>query len=68
LLSLGAGEQVALTIGGGVGPPIEMIQARTPDPFAERRLAAREDISDLVEQQPEEVAQLLRGWLADRGH
>lgn len=68
LLSLGAGEQVALTIGGGVGPPIEMIQARTPDPFVERRLAAREDISDLVEQQPEEVAQLLRGWLADRGH
>jgi flagellar M-ring protein FliF len=28
--------------------------------------ARRSDLSDLVDKQPEEVAQLLRGWLADR--
>jgi flagellar M-ring protein FliF len=28
--------------------------------------AARSDVGDLVKSQPEEVAQLLRGWLADR--
>jgi flagellar M-ring protein FliF len=36
------------------------------DSDAERRLVVREEISDLVERQPDEVAQLLRGWLADR--
>lgn len=66
ILALGSGEQVALAIGGGVAPPLELIPARVADPTAARRLAAREDISELVEQQPEEVAQLLRGWLADR--
>lgn len=29
-------------------------------------VAARSDVGDLVKAQPEEVAQLLRGWLADR--
>ncbi|MGQ0846475.1 MAG: flagellar basal-body MS-ring/collar protein FliF [Sporichthyaceae bacterium] len=29
-------------------------------------VAARSDVGDLVKSQPEEVAQLLRGWLADR--
>lgn len=32
----------------------------------ERRDGFRADIAKLVEQQPEEMAQLLRGWLADR--
>ncbi len=41
--------------------------AVTPlDPRAELAAAARSDIGDLVKAQPEEVAQLLRGWLADR--
>ena len=31
-----------------------------------RRLAVQAEVGDLVERQPEEVAQLLRGWLADR--
>jgi flagellar M-ring protein FliF len=26
----------------------------------------REEVAQLVERQPEEVAELLRGWLADR--
>ncbi|OIQ80790.1 flagellar M-ring protein [mine drainage metagenome] len=65
ILAMGAGESGPLAI--GVGPSmLDAIPARTPDPMAERRLATREDISELVEQQPEEVAQLLRGWLADR--
>ena len=29
-------------------------------------LSDHEEIGELVERQPEEVAQLLRGWLADR--
>lgn len=32
----------------------------------EKREGYRSDIAKLVEQQPEEMAQLLRGWLADR--
>ena len=37
-------------------------------PSAEQvqRLAVRSEIGDLIEQQPDEVARLLRGWLADR--
>lgn len=66
LLAMGTGEQVALAIGGSAQASPEMIPARTPDPLAARRLAAREDISEMVEQQPEEVAQLLRGWLTER--
>ncbi len=31
-----------------------------------RRLAVQAEVGDLVERQPDEVAQLLRGWLADR--
>lgn len=65
LMALGSGEQVSIAIGGSA-PAIEMPTVRTPDPMAAKRLAAREDISEMVEQQPEEVAQLLRGWLAER--
>ncbi len=36
------------------------------DSDAARRAAVREDIGELVQRQPDEVAQLLRGWLADR--
>ena len=31
-----------------------------------RRIQVREEVAELVDRQPEEVAQLLRGWLADR--
>lgn len=31
-----------------------------------RRIAVKAEVGDLVERQPDEVAQLLRGWLADR--
>jgi flagellar M-ring protein FliF len=38
----------------------------TLDPHRERVTAARDDIAEMVQNQPEEVAQLLRAWLADR--
>jgi flagellar biosynthesis/type III secretory pathway M-ring protein FliF/YscJ len=31
-------------------------------------MAARDEIAAMVEQQPEEVAQLLRGWLVEAEH
>ncbi len=48
-----AGGRPALT-GGTAGKPVESPGRR------------REDIAQLVERQPDEVAELLRGWLADR--
>lgn len=36
------------------------------DEATTRRIAVHEEIGTLVENQPDEVAQLLRGWLADR--
>ena len=46
-------------------PAIE--PARPPvDPHLAQVAAARDEIGELLEAQPAEVAQLLRGWLADR--
>ena len=42
------------------------LAAAPADPAEERRLSVQHEIGELVERQPEEVAQLLRGWLADR--
>jgi flagellar M-ring protein FliF len=43
------------------------LEAAPPtDPDAERLAVVRNEVTDLVESQPDEVAQLLRGWLADR--
>ena len=46
------------------GAPRQLEQA--VDPVDVQRIAVREEIGELVERQPDEVAQLLRGWLADR--
>jgi flagellar M-ring protein FliF len=57
----------AIESGGGSGAPA--LEGRTPAPKPESVLLREEqqrDIAHLVEQQPEEVAALLRGWLADR--
>ncbi|GIH97591.1 flagellar basal-body MS-ring/collar protein FliF [Planobispora siamensis] len=51
-------EREALPAGTGEPEPAE--------PDGDQREALREEISGLVSRQPEEVAQLLRGWLADR--
>lgn len=43
------------------------LEAAPPvDPSVQRAAAARDEIGELLERQPDEVAQLLRGWLADR--
>jgi flagellar M-ring protein FliF len=42
------------------------LEAATPTPQEQQRLSIQGEIGELVERQPEEVAQLLRGWLADR--
>jgi flagellar M-ring protein FliF len=47
-------------------PPVAAIEAPPADPRVELANAARSDIGELVKSQPDEVAQLLRGWLADR--
>jgi flagellar M-ring protein FliF len=55
-------------IGAGDGEKVLALEAKPSDDDsanAEREARQRE-ISDLVEKQPDEVAQLLRGWLADR--
>ncbi|MBG0833314.1 flagellar M-ring protein FliF [Planomonospora sp. ID67723] len=52
-----AAEREALTAGTGNQPA---------EPDADKREELREEIAGMVERQPEEVAQVLRSWLADR--
>jgi flagellar biosynthesis/type III secretory pathway M-ring protein FliF/YscJ len=40
------------------------MELTAPD-TSQLRLAARDEIAAMVERQPEEVAQLLRGWLVE---
>ncbi len=48
-------------------PPVPAAELTGPDQ-GDLRIAARDEIAALVERQPEEVAQLLRGWLVDAEH
>lgn len=48
------------------GPAMAAIEAAPADPHADLVAMARSEIGELVQAQPAEVAQLLRGWLADR--
>jgi flagellar M-ring protein FliF len=56
--------RTAIEAGGSTQPALPA--ADEPDPLALEREARHRQITQMVEQQPEEVAQLLRGWLADR--
>lgn len=47
------------------GPVLELDPALADQ--AKLRAAARDEIASMVERQPEEVAQLLRGWLVESG-
>lgn len=56
-------------------PPLEyqlesdslpVIEATPIDPQSQARVLAREEIGSLVEEDPDEVARLLRGWIAER--
>ncbi|MDO5629454.1 MAG: flagellar M-ring protein FliF, partial [Mobilicoccus sp.] len=44
-----------------------VIEATPVDPQSEARATARAEISALVEENPDEVARLLRGWISERG-
>ncbi|SNV25791.1 Flagellar M-ring protein [Dermatophilus congolensis] len=48
------------------GDELPVVEATPVDPQSIARAAAREEISGLVEDSPEEVARLLRGWMAER--
>jgi flagellar M-ring protein FliF len=57
----------ALALAGGPGAEgYPERRGQVPAQVPAATLAAREDVTELVKAQPEEVAQLLRGWLADR--
>ena len=43
-----------------------VIEATPVDPQSEARIQARAEITALVEENPDEVARLLRGWIAER--
>lgn len=59
-------DQLALAGAGAGGEGFVERRAQIPAQPAAATLAAREDVTELVKAQPEEVAQLLRDWLADR--
>ncbi len=46
--------------------PFPVIEATPVDPQSQARVLAREEIGSLVEEDPDEVARLLRGWIAER--
>jgi flagellar M-ring protein FliF len=46
--------------------PLPVIEATPVDPQSQARVLAREEIGSLVEEDPDEVARLLRGWISDR--
>jgi flagellar M-ring protein FliF len=60
MLAISAAQTESARVPALVGGP------RGQDGIEGRRPAFDNEIGDLVERQPEEVAQLLRGWLADR--
>lgn len=46
--------------------PLPVIEATPVDPQSQARILAREEIGTLVAEDPDEVARLLRGWIAER--
>jgi flagellar M-ring protein FliF len=67
-LSVYRGKQGELT-GSGAEPTTTTMPVLQPDPGmaqVESQAVARREIGQLIDQQPDEVARLLRGWLADR--
>ncbi len=57
-------------IEGGEGPAAVLRSRRTATqldrlPGMEEREASHADIADLIDRQPEDVAQLLRSWMAE---
>jgi flagellar M-ring protein FliF len=66
-LSVYRGQQAALTasgLGSATASPIMPLAPAIAQ--VESQAVARAEIGQLIDQQPDEVARLLRGWLADR--
>lgn len=70
--ALGAGEMTALPA-GDAAPPAPPVPVAPPRVIPElkpannvQRERVQHEIGELIERQPDEVAQLLRSWLADR--
>ena len=45
---------------------LRVLEATPIDPQTQARAEAREEISALVQENPDEVARLLRGWMTER--
>lgn len=45
---------------------LRVLQATPIDPQSQARMEAREEISTLAQENPDEVARLLRGWISER--
>jgi flagellar M-ring protein FliF len=61
-----ANARAALETDSGVADRLAITPGGSDDDTVAERESRQKDITSLVEQQPEEVAQVLRGWLADR--
>ena len=59
-------EPPAKVVPAAVRPPTPEIPESDPTEALHRGPTIHDEVADLVERQPEEIAQLLRGWLADR--
>jgi flagellar M-ring protein FliF len=72
LAAIGAGQTRTGGAGGatalGATPSVEAVEPgeRFAAPELARPTAVNEDLAELIDRQPDEVAAILRGWLADR--
>ena len=69
--ALGEGTPVRVLPDSDLELDLDALDALEPAPDAEptdeeRHLVVQSQIGDLIDRQPDEVAQVLRGWLADR--
>jgi flagellar M-ring protein FliF len=64
--AIDAASTTAIEANGGEGVLALEAKPSEADGLAAEREARQREIAELVEKQPDEVAQLLRGWLADR--
>lgn len=51
--------------GGVLAPARPVLNTSSVDPEDQQRMARGNQLAEMVDQQPNEVAQLMRGWLGD---
>lgn len=64
--ALGAGEDDALALAAGSLDEEGQLRPVEQSPEDRARQLVEDEVADLIDKQPEEVARLLRGWLAER--